>query len=74
MSERHEPLNRLKTLWRDGRTVLGAIATIPPLASVQVMACSGLDFIQIDVEHGPIDVGIAQVMIAAMVGSPLVPR
>jgi 4-hydroxy-2-oxoheptanedioate aldolase len=73
MSERHEPLNRLKTLWRDGRTALGAIATIPSVASVQVMARSGLDFILIDMEHGPIDVGMAQAMIAATAGSPLVP-
>ncbi len=73
MSERHDPLNRLKTLWRDGRTALGAIATIPSVASVQVIARSGLDFILIDMEHGPIDVGMAQAMIAATAGSPLVP-
>ena len=66
-------LNRLKTLWRDGRTALGAIATIPSVASVQVMARSGLDFILIDMEHGPIDMGTAHAMIAATAGSPLVP-
>jgi 4-hydroxy-2-oxoheptanedioate aldolase len=73
MSACREPLNRLKTLWRDGRTALGAIATIPSVASVQVIARSGLDFILIDMEHGPIDVGMAQAMIAATAGSPLVP-
>jgi 4-hydroxy-2-oxoheptanedioate aldolase len=74
MSEHHQPLSHLKALWRDGRTALGPIATTPSVASVQVMARSGLDFIQIDMEHGPIDVGIAQAMIAATAGSPLVPR
>ena len=69
MSERHDPLNRLKTLWRDGRTALGAIATIPSVASVQVMARSGLDFILIDMEHGLIDVDIAQAMVAAPAGN-----
>jgi 4-hydroxy-2-oxoheptanedioate aldolase len=69
MSERHEPLNVLKTLWRDGRTALGAIATIPSVASVQVMARSGLDFILIDMEHGLIDVDIAQAMVAAPAGN-----
>jgi 4-hydroxy-2-oxoheptanedioate aldolase len=66
-------LNRLRSLWREGRTAVGAIATIPSVASVQVMARSGLDFIIIDMEHGPIDNGTAHAMIAATSGSPLVP-
>ena len=66
-------LNRLRMLWREGRTALGVIATIPSVASVQVMARSGLDFILIDMEHGPIDAGMAHAMIAATAGSPLVP-
>jgi 4-hydroxy-2-oxoheptanedioate aldolase len=66
-------LNRLRRIWREGRAALGAIATIPSVASVQVMARSGLDFILIDLEHGPIDTGMAHAMIAATAGSPLVP-
>jgi 4-hydroxy-2-oxoheptanedioate aldolase len=66
-------LNRLRALWREDRTALGAIATIPSVASVQVMARSGLDFIIIDMEHGPIEAGMAHAMIAATSGSPLVP-
>ena len=54
MTDTREPLNRLKALWREGRTALGAIATIPSVASVQVMARSGLDFILIDMEHAPL--------------------
>lgn len=66
-------LNRLKSLWREGGTALGAIATIPSVATVQVMARSGLDWILIDLEHGAIDAESAHAMIAATAGTPLVP-
>jgi 4-hydroxy-2-oxoheptanedioate aldolase len=66
-------LNRLKTLWREGRTALGAIATIPSVQTVQVLARSGLDWILIDMEHGAVDAGTAHAMIAATSGTPLVP-
>ena len=58
-------VNRLKTLWPDGRTAIGAIATIPSVQTVQIMARSGLDWILIDMEHGAIDHGAAHAMIAA---------
>ena len=67
------PLNRLKRLWREGRTTLGAIATIPSVQTIQIMACSGLDWILIDMEHGSIDIDMAHAMIAATSGTPLVP-
>ena len=77
MESRVEPqsakLNRLKALWRRGTCTLGAIATIPSVQTVQVMARSGLDWIIIDMEHGPIDLVAAHSMIAATSGTPLVP-
>lgn len=66
-------INRLKALWRDGKTTLGAIATIPSVQTVQVMARSGLDWIIIDMEHGAIDAGTCHAMIAATSGTPMVP-
>jgi len=66
-------LNRLKTLWRQRRCTLGAIATVPSVQTVQVMARSGLDWIIIDMEHSPIDLAAAHAMIAATSGTPLVP-
>jgi 4-hydroxy-2-oxoheptanedioate aldolase len=68
-----EQVNRLKALWRDGRTAIGAIATIPSVQIVQIMARSGLDWILIDMEHGAIDAGAAHAMIAATSGTSLVP-
>jgi hypothetical protein len=59
-------LNRLRNEWRDGRPTFGAIATIPSIQTVQIMARSDLDWIIIDLEHGPIDLGSAHAMIVAI--------
>jgi len=65
-------LNRLKKMWRDRRPTFGAIATIPSIQTVRIMAQS-LDWIIIDLEHGPIDLGSAHAMITATAGTPCVP-
>src|SRR5439155_24087109 len=67
------PLNRLRQLWREGRPAFGAIATIPSIQTVQIMARSGIDWIIVDLEHGPIDLGSAHAMITATSGTPCVP-
>ena len=72
-STKHAPLNRLRQLWRDGRPTFGAIATIPSIQTVQIMARSGVDCIIGDLEHGPIDLGSAHAMITATAGTPCVP-
>src|SRR5437660_6044623 len=66
-------LNRLRNEWRDGRPTFGAIATIPSIQTVQIMARSDLDWIIIDLEHGPIDLSTAHAMIVATGGTPCVP-
>ncbi|TDH58026.1 hypothetical protein E2C06_34795 [Dankookia rubra] len=72
-AEQKPGLNRLRAMWAEGRCALGAIATIPSVQVVQVLAASGLDFILIDMEHGPIGPAEAHAMIAATAGTPLVP-
>lgn len=71
--ERGGKWNRLKTLWREDRTALGVLVTIPSVAIIQVIARAGLDFVFIDMEHGPIDVAALHSMIAATQGTQLVP-
>ena len=73
MEDRAPPLNRLRALWAEDRCALGAIATIPSVQTVQILAASGLDFIIIDMEHGPIGPAEAHAMIAATQGTSLVP-
>jgi 4-hydroxy-2-oxoheptanedioate aldolase len=67
------PLNRLRKQWREGRPTFGAIATIPSIQTVQIMARSGFDWIVVDLEHGPIDLGSAHAMIVATSGTPCIP-
>jgi 4-hydroxy-2-oxoheptanedioate aldolase len=66
------PLHRLKQQWREGRPTFGAIATIPSIQLVRIMAQS-LDWIIVDLEHGPIDLGTAHGMIIATAGTPCLP-
>ncbi|WP_439579401.1 HpcH/HpaI aldolase family protein [Elioraea sp.] len=66
-------LNRLRILRAEDRCALGAIATIPSPQTVQILAASGLDFIIIDMEHGPIGPTEAHAMIAATSGTMLGP-
>jgi 4-hydroxy-2-oxoheptanedioate aldolase len=66
-------LNRLRNEWRQRRPTFGAIATIPSIQTVQIMARSGLDWIIVDLEHGPIDLTSAHAMITATAGTPCVP-
>jgi 4-hydroxy-2-oxoheptanedioate aldolase len=45
----------------------------PEHPTVQIMARSGLDWIIVDLEHGPIDLTSAHAMITATAGTPCVP-
>src|SRR5690349_1078158 len=72
MSDTPAPLNRLRQLWREGRPAFGAIATIPSVQTVRIMAQS-LDWIIVDLEHGPIDLTQAHAMITATAGTPCLP-
>lgn len=67
------PPNRLKAKLADGDPSFGVIATIPSAAVVQTLASAGVDWIIIDMEHGPVDAGTLHGMIAATAGSQTVP-
>jgi 4-hydroxy-2-oxoheptanedioate aldolase len=66
-------LNRLRNLWANDGCAYGSIATIASVQTAQVLARSGLDFMLIDMEHGPIDIQMTHAMIAATGGTPLMP-
>jgi 4-hydroxy-2-oxoheptanedioate aldolase len=72
MSAPPAPLNRLRQAFQDKRPTFGAIATIPSVQTVRIMAQS-LDWIIVDLEHGPIDLSTAHAMIVATAGTPCVP-
>lgn len=66
-------MNRIRTLLREGKPALGAIVTMPSPQVMRVMARSGLDWLLIDMEHGPIDLASAHSMILATAGTSAVP-
>jgi len=66
-------VNRVKNALANGDVTFGAIVTIPSAAVVQILAAAGLDWVIIDLEHGPIDTAAAHAMIAATGGTELVP-
>ena len=72
MSAAPKTLNRLKQAWRERRPTFGAIATIPSIQTMRIMA-QQFDWIIVDLEHGPIDLATAHGMIMATAGTPCVP-
>lgn len=57
--------NVLKTKLKNGRMMLGTWCILPSASVVNVLAASGLDFIIIDMEHGPIGYETAEDMVRA---------
>ncbi|OQW52906.1 MAG: 2,4-dihydroxyhept-2-ene-1,7-dioic acid aldolase [Proteobacteria bacterium SG_bin9] len=66
------PVNRLKTMLKSKRPAIGVIATIPGVQTARILAQS-LDFIIVDLEHGPIDLNMAHAMILATGGTNCTP-
>ena len=65
--------NRLRAMLAAGEPSFGLIATIPSIQSVQALASAGVDWLIIDMEHGPIDISSAHAMIVATAGTTTVP-
>lgn len=57
--------NFLKEKLESGRPVIGTWSIIPSVVSIDIIASTGLDFIIIDSEHGPINYETAQNMAIA---------
>ncbi len=66
-------LNRVKAMHAAGKPSFGVLATIPSVQVVQVLANSGLDWMLIDMEHGPIGLDAAHAMVVATSGTPMIP-
>jgi 4-hydroxy-2-oxoheptanedioate aldolase len=55
----------IKQKMKDGKFVLGTWCVLPSASVINVIAKAGLDFVIIDMEHGPMDYKTAQEMIMA---------
>lgn len=58
-------VNELKSKLKKGKTVLGTWCILPSSSVVNVLGAAGLDFVVIDMEHGPIGYETAEDMIRA---------
>lgn len=66
-------MNNLKRKIKDGETVIGTWNIIPSPSLVEAIGSSGIDFIVIDAEHGPVDMETAENLIRASEVSGMVP-
>ena len=58
--------NKLKQLWKQGKTVVNAWLTIPSSWSAELMAHAGFDSLTIDMQHGLADYQTALTMLQAI--------
>lgn len=56
-----------------GHKVLGTWSSIPSAGLVEAIGCSGLDFVVIDAEHGPVSVETAEGMVRAAEAASMAP-
>lgn len=65
--------NKLKQLWRDGKTALNGWLTIPSAWTAEVAAHAGFDAITLDLQHGLADYQTAVSMLQAASSTDVVP-
>jgi 4-hydroxy-2-oxoheptanedioate aldolase len=65
--------NPYKERLKAGKAALGLMLSLPSAPLAQVVARAGFDWMMIDREHGPIDIGTTQAMIAASQGTDCAP-
>ncbi|HEX2742230.1 MAG TPA: aldolase/citrate lyase family protein [Rubrobacter sp.] len=65
--------NRLRTIWREGGSVVNGWLHVPSSFSAEVMAHAGWDSLTIDMQHGPVDHGSLVPMLQAISTTDTVP-
>jgi 4-hydroxy-2-oxoheptanedioate aldolase len=65
--------NRVKQLLKAGKPAIGSFLNIPSIASAELMANVGFDWLVVDTEHGAIDVGTMHDMFVAISTTDTVP-
>lgn len=65
--------NRLREVWREGRTAVNGWLQVPSSFSAEVMAHAGWDSLTIDMQHGPVDYGSLVPMLQAISTTDTVP-
>lgn len=66
-------VNPLRARLAAGKPCAGMLQSMPSVHMTQLLAAGGLDWLFIDMEHGPIDIESAHAMIAATAGTACAP-
>jgi len=65
--------NALRSIWARGDAALGGWLTVPSSISAEIMACSGFDWVCVDMQHGLIDYSQAVQMLQGISSTSTVP-
>jgi 4-hydroxy-2-oxoheptanedioate aldolase len=66
-------INRVKKLWREGKSAVGGWLSIPHCVQAEVMAHTGLDWLCVDMQHGCIDYSDTVPMLTAISTTNVMP-
>ena len=58
-------VNATKKKLADGQLVIGSFVYVPSARLTEMVGLLGFDFVVIDMEHGPVDIGMAEDMVRA---------
>lgn len=65
--------NRVKQLWREGKPAVGCWLNLGNPFAAEIMAHVGFDWLLVDMEHGAIDITLAQTMFQAISTTNTIP-
>ena len=57
--------NKVKQKLSGGQLVIGSFVYLPSSKLTEIISLIGFDFAVIDMEHGPVDIGVAEDMVRA---------
>jgi 4-hydroxy-2-oxoheptanedioate aldolase len=66
-------VNKVKQKLAAGELVIGSIVYVPSAKLTEIISLIGFDFVVIDMEHGPVDIGLAEEMVRAAEGADVTP-
>jgi 4-hydroxy-2-oxoheptanedioate aldolase len=66
-------VNQVKQKLAAGQLVVGSFVYVPSAKLTEIIGLIGFDFVVIDMEHGPVDIGFAEDMVRAAEGAGVTP-
>ncbi len=73
MNASTHPINPLKARLAEDKPAIGMLVSMPSVATAQILASAGFDWLFFDMEHGPIDIASVHAMVTATQGTRAAP-